>query len=386
MTGALPVSPLEELCVRGLAGEREALAELLSGEREAAVLHHRLGPALTLRGRALGAAGAERDRWGRELRATAGRRMLLTHHLGVLGELLGAVGVPWLPLKGFDLGTRAYRRPEDRPASDLDILVETERLRDARATLSGAGWRSRGSGPRYESFLRDEAYCWQARHADGSELEVHFRLWGMVPEGYPRAILDGARSDPGLGATARRSHPADAYVLAAVHTWMDPPPRPFLGWWDLERIAGLEKGKELVLGVIDRGRRWGLQLPIFLAAGHAASLWPESSHGEIATALKGELRAAERRLVGKARLRGTDHLSLGSVTLARLLSRRPSRSGWAAVRRRVWPHPGVIERGTPESWPWLARRWGYLAHQQGWSGLSRWLDSRFAATGRPDGT
>ena len=27
--------------------------------------------------------------------------------------------------------------------------------------------------------------------------------------------------------------------------------------------------------------------------------------------------------------------------------------------RRLWPHPGIVERATSEDWPWLARRLWY---------------------------
>ncbi len=369
------VAESERHLVRGLAGDPQALEELLSDSYAPAVMKHRLGPALALRGKALGLALS--DAWNRRLRLAIGRKMLLEHHLSAVGEALGKAEIRWLPIKGFDLGSRAYDAAEERPAGDIDIFVDPSSLARAREVLADLGWVSRAHGRRFESFLEDEGYCWQGRNKDGTELEVHFRLWGMVPTGYPATLFDAATEDPNLGSTAYRCHPADAYLLAAVHTWMDPPPRPLLSWWDLERISGLCPSDRLGEEVAGRALRWQLQLPVLLAAAHAGELWPDGPHHKIAASLRAQLRATERQVVRKALRQGTNRITLGSLTLARLLARRPSRSGVRAVWRRIWAHPGVVERETPEAWPWMARRVFYLAKREGWSRAAGWLESRF---------
>ena len=49
--------------------------------------------------------------------------MHIEDRLRGVGEALGAAGIPWLPLKGCDLGARAYRDPEERPVGDIDMRL-----------------------------------------------------------------------------------------------------------------------------------------------------------------------------------------------------------------------------------------------------------------------
>ena len=46
-----------------------------------------------------------------------------------------------------------------------------------------------------------------------------------------------AMADPSLPAGGRRLELHHAYLAAAVHAWLSPPPRGVGIWWDLERIA-----------------------------------------------------------------------------------------------------------------------------------------------------
>lgn len=72
------------------------------------------------------------------MRAAVGREVLRT-----TADALRAVGIPLVPLKGVYLHACVYERPEERPITDVDVLVPEHRFDDARARLETLGWRWR---------------------------------------------------------------------------------------------------------------------------------------------------------------------------------------------------------------------------------------------------
>ena len=337
-----------------LAGDADALAALAADPDAAELARiHRVGPALALRARRLGIGGPAAESWRRGLIAVTAHRLHVEDRLRGVGIALGQAGVPWLPLKGCDLGARVYRNPEERPVGDIDVLVPRAELPRVQEALRGAGWRGLAEGPRMERYLRDEGYAWQAEDASGLLLEVHVRLWGIVPAGLGAALLAAAVPDPGLGTSGRRLPLAHAWLVAAVHTWLNPPPRPLLAWWDLERIAAAEPG--MANEAARLAEEWDLQLPAGLAAAQAAQLWPSPPNRAIADRLLGGLRPLERLAA-----RQGEAVGLKSIVLARLLSGRASRAGWRSLPRRIWAHPGIVEQDTPAGWSWPARRFAHV--------------------------
>jgi hypothetical protein len=340
-----------------LAGDPDALAALAADPAGAGLAQlHRLGPALALRARRLGIEGPSVDAWRRSLMGVTAHRLRIDEGLARLGSVLGAAGVPWLPIKGSDLGSRVYDRPEERPAGDVDVLVAHADYLRARSALEAAGWRSLASGARIDAYLLEEGYAWQATDPTGLLLEVHHRLWGVVPRGFGQAMVEAAEPDPALGPTARRLPLAHAWLIAAVHVWLNPPPRPLLAAWDLERIAAPALVEEIVELALD----WDLQLLAALAAEYAGSLWPSEPHRRIADRLMETLRPAERLAARRALEGGVESASLESIVLARLLSRRSSRAGWRSLFRRFWAHPGIVEMETPAGRSWPARRMSHV--------------------------
>ncbi len=350
----------ERTIASALAGDRDALAALAASPdgAELAALH-RIGPALSLRAQRLGIEGPATPSWRRSLLGVTANRLLIEDRLAALGGILGDAGIPWLPIKGCDVGTRAYERPEERPVADVDLLIAEADYPRTRRALEAAGWRSLTLGPRMDSYLLEEGYAWQAADASNLLLEVHHRLWGMVPDGMSDAFVDAAAPDPALGPTARRLPPAHAWLLAAVHIWLNPPPRPLLAVWDLERIAAASEDSVLADAVADLAVTWSLQLPAALAAAYAAGLWDSPANRRIAELLLDRLRPAESLAARRALEGRIEDTPLSAIVLARLLSFRPSRAGWRSLPRRIWAHPGIVEMETPPGPSWPRRR---LAH------------------------
>lgn len=353
----LGLRPAERWLAEALDGSAEALELLARRDDGELARRHRAGPALALRtvARALTTPAS----WHRDLLGAAVSHLQACTTVEETGASLAAAGVDWVPFKGYDMATRFYAEAEERPASDVDLLIPPARLSAAREALTADGWQPLYTGRRNEAFLAEEGYAWLARKPGRTLLEVHFRLWGMAPEGLAAAVFERSRPDPDLPPGGRRLRPADAYLVAAVHTWLTPPPRPLVSWWDLARIAD-KLSEDEVDDAVDAARRWGLALPVALAAEISAGLWRRGGCREIARRLAADLRPLERRTASRARRRGLTDLTLARLQAARLLSGRRSRQGWLAVWRRVWAHPGIVERSTPDEWPWIRRRLAFL--------------------------
>jgi hypothetical protein len=313
----------------------------------------------------------------RALRArTAARWMAIERMLAELGRRLGAAEVAWAPIKGADLAATVYPEPTDRPMTDVDLLVPEACYRRARRALETAGWRSAVPGPRFDRFIEDEGTAWTAvRDADPVPVELHFRLWGFVPAGLGDALLDRSAPEPSLGPTGRRLRPVDRFLLAAIHPWLHLPPRSLANWWEVRLLAepgsrqwdGQRDESEGAPGglldeIVDSACRWGLQLPVTLSAVQVTRLWDDARCSRLAETLERTLRTGERLAVRRfldaapARAGTPDDVSIERLAAARILARRPSRSGLRPLLRRVWAHPGVVERLTPDAWSWPRRR------------------------------
>ncbi len=349
----LGLTGAERRLALALDGDPQALETLAADDAESALArHHRIGGALYLRARRFGLETPAVAAWHRLTLAVAAHHLRLQAMVEEVAGRLTDAGVTWLPLKGYDLATRLYDAPEERPTGDLDLLIPPERLDDAVRALRADGWQALYQGPRNRSFLAEEGYAWMAVKAPHPLLEVHFRLWGMVPEHFETAIFERSRPDPALPAGGRRLTLADAYLVAAVHTWLSP--RYLVAWWDLARLSERLTPEEIG-DVVRQAEAWDLQLPVMLAAEVSAALWGRQGCRTIHRRLAGELRLPERWLAARAR-RSLTTLSLASLQAARLLAGRRSRQRLKGPWRRIWPHPGIVERATPDEWPWLARR------------------------------
>ncbi|HUP43591.1 MAG TPA: nucleotidyltransferase family protein [Thermoanaerobaculia bacterium] len=361
---AVPFSGEERRCAAALAGDRDALLEVLAGQEKDPSAFLATGARLPA---ALAHRAASADPpipLPPGLRARLARAaaiwVLAERTLEDLGACLGAAEVAWAPIKGADVATRVYPDPAVRPMTDLDLLVPEASFREARRAVEASGWRSAVPGPRFERYVEEEGSAWTAaREGAPLPVELHFRLWGFVPAGLGDALLERAAADPSLGATGRRLRLADAFLLAAVHPWLHLPPRSLANWWELHLLAEAG-GAELAGEVADQARRWGLQLPVVLSAAQVATLWRDSPAGRTAATLVAELgaglRRSERLAARRALARHPGSVSIELLAIARRLAGRPSRSGWRPVLRRFWAHPGIVERLTPEAWSWPRRR------------------------------
>jgi len=149
----------------------------------------------------------------------------------VLGALMQAQ-VPALPLKGCLLGFSIYPEPDQRMRGDLDVLVATDRIAEARRVLKGIGyepkWQVAGGTPgTQESWKRD---------TEGMSFHVDLH-WDIRNHPALRDVLGfdeqwkAAVSLERLGPGLKGQSNAHALINASMH-WFDdlfPVERP-LGW------------------------------------------------------------------------------------------------------------------------------------------------------------
>jgi hypothetical protein len=346
------------LYVEAIGGDPAALRavrERLGSEAFARDL--RLGSALALAASDAGEAPA--PEWTASLQASMTSWLLVDEAVSSIGETLRDGRHRWAPIKGYDVGRRFYDERERREIGDLDILVDPAEFDPVREALEAAGWTGWTSGERAEQYMTREGYAWQAKRGSLELLEVHFRFWGVVPEGLEAEALAVASPDPILGGTAVRLSPEHCYLIAAVHAWTQQAPRSLNDWRDMSRIvrSGADGWQE---AVAELTRRWSLELPVALSADVARRLWPDPSHDELLALLRPRLGRWERWVLDRLDEAGADAVAWSSVALARLLAGRPSRAGWRSVWRRLWPHPAKVEEATPSDWSWLRRRSHHL--------------------------
>lgn len=328
------------LLARAAIGDPAALAEVVrSSEHLDAAAIHRLLPRL--------ARLAHEHHLQTPLgeRLASARRHAAVAHLMIDGLLAQAVpaleGTRWCLIKGADLRDRVWESREDRVLGDVDVLIDAAALTEVRERLADRGIRDiHPSGPHYEHFLANEAHAWQAVLPQVGVLEVHPRLWGLLPARAAADVLATAGGDP------PRPSLAAAFVLAAVHAFLDAPPRRLAGWLELHLIARqLDAGGRVQVGELTRA--WGVALPLTAAVAATRQYFP------VDLELEAGLRPLERWAL---RSQPAANLPLARLAAARLLSGRPSRMGWKAVWRRIWVHPGLVERSTPAEWSWPRRR------------------------------
>jgi len=369
------VGSTEQRIAGALDGDAEALARLACDDAQGTCARqHRVGSALYLQAYELGVEGSAPAAWRQEMMSLSARYMIFDETLVQVSETFDAIGVDWIPLKGYDLGTRVYQRPEERMTSDLDLLILEKDFERARQALRDVGWRGVATGPRAQRYLTEEGYAWQAVDDDGVLLELHFRLWGSVPSGLADAIFKASAPDPSLPLRGRRLRLHHAYLIAAVHTWLSATPRGVGLWRDLERLATTSPS-QLVRDVIDSANHWKIQLPVLLASEIAGRLWNQDVCRSIASELEPRLRLPERLALAVARRGDPGQTSLGLLSLARLASARSSRHGWRMIWRRLWAHPGIVETATEPGWPWLRRRVWYQLTTLGWTWAARRLEN-----------
>ena len=280
--------------------------------------------------------------WLAYRRSVTAQWLLFEHFLERAGDYLGRAGVPWVPLKGADLAFRAYDSPDDRPASDLDILVAPEHLGSALASLRAAGWKDRWeTTPGYLAFVGEEAHNWSLVCPEGVMVEVHFRLWGFLPSSLIGVMLDGASQAGRWGRSQHLLQPADAAIVSAAHAWAQIGPYPPLTeLTDLFRIGLYFDGQALARGLVEHTKIGRTEALVGAMLRRVVDFAGGRGLDSSIDALQARAAIVERLAWRALQPHAGSAAAVGAGLLLRLILGRPSRQSWRSFSRRLHPHPG----------------------------------------------
>ncbi len=155
-----------------------------------------------------------------------------------VSEVLGAIaeaGIPTLVVKGLALQLVVYEGSGARAMEDGDVVVPTDRARDAADVLEAHGWR-----PAYRPLDR-EMRCRAStpfEHARGGSFDLHWHvLYDDMREEADDDFWTGAVPLALLGVPTRTLQPADHVLHALAHGLAWAPVAPVRWVADVVRLV-----------------------------------------------------------------------------------------------------------------------------------------------------
>lgn len=276
------------------------------------------------------------------------RHLLGSASLRAVLASLAQAGVPALPLKGPVLAEALYDPPEERPFTDLDLLVRRADVPAALGVLAALGYRHLPGGRPLEHEVGHAAGAVFVREDDpvSVPIDLHWEL--VAPAGvvrrFPVPIEEvWARSVPApeWGPLARRLSPEDLLLYLALHLALHHPLGG--GRWRQDILQLLHRFGAVLdwAAVGERAERWGVRAAVAFALARVGTgsggrgTWPvppELRPGRLRAALIERLArrpAGEGRLDHVAALLVAESLPALAVTVAANLVPPPS---WVRTR------------------------------------------------------
>lgn len=170
---------------QGMGGAAAArLAEDAAYHELECLLHLAAGDCARL-GHPLGLPPEVTAAWSLAHQRELARAAVIHHGAQRALKALAEAGVRAVPLKGYLLASRFYRRPGARPFRDLDLLVEAGSLASLNRALLEAGFSPRPERP---SFVPAPAYTVYSLPLEGSDvaMEIDIHIGMHWPEEYAR--------------------------------------------------------------------------------------------------------------------------------------------------------------------------------------------------------
>lgn len=202
------------------AADPPALEELDFGLVESLALRHGVHPALTaaLERWQIPVPQDARERIRRRATTIQVRNRALINLLHDVLRTLEERGISAVPFKGPAFAEQYLADPLARPYSDLDLLISSGSLSQARQALQAAGFRDEMPlGPELEMIYRRTECEWNM--ARGGRVELH---WGFVPRAYSvdfdfQSVAPRLESQKLLGRDVLALSPEDTLVAIALH-------------------------------------------------------------------------------------------------------------------------------------------------------------------------
>ena len=138
---------------------------------------------------------------------------ILDHELAISTKVLREAKIPVILLKGMDLGRRYYSERLFRPMTNVDLLVPSDKYKDALLALGRVGYRAEGEAS------ADQIRIELARRSGGPAVAVHRALLaeddGELTEDLWRRSKENKVSEfPGLRTLSTED--AISYLIARV--------------------------------------------------------------------------------------------------------------------------------------------------------------------------
>jgi hypothetical protein len=181
-----------------------------------------------------------------------------------LDEVLTRAGIPAAVLKGALFAERFYARPSARATSDVDLLVDEDKLAAVLMSVSQIGYVA-AVGAKEDRFRREHHHL-HCSHPNALPLEVHFhayRGFGRVLPSEPLLARRGASGRGGFSAIGVLA-PEDELVYLAVHAASHRFVR--LGWlYDMRLLLETMSPSQVEIAAL-RARSWGYGRSLAFAA------------------------------------------------------------------------------------------------------------------------
>jgi len=187
------------------------------------------------------------------------------HVLERLAGRFNRAGVPLMVLKGGALQLLLYRRPDERPMNDLDLLVRPQDVEKAQTLLEEAGCL-RGEELVREDFFPRFHYEMAFTYGRIYPVKIDLHVRPFRPLRYSRTVPDTAFWDRAVAvpigqATVLVPEPGDMLIHLAVHAEVHGNPRP---QWRIDVGRFVEAFGSSIdwANVLATARAWRLALPL----------------------------------------------------------------------------------------------------------------------------
>ncbi|HOW72863.1 MAG TPA: nucleotidyltransferase family protein [Phycisphaerae bacterium] len=193
------------------------------------------------------------------------RNVRLMHVLERLAARFSEAGVPLIVLKGGALQLLLYRRPEERPMDDLDLLVRPRDVEKAQALLIEAGCL-RGEELVREDFFPRFHYEMAYSYGRLCPVKIDLHVRPFRPLRYSRTVPDAAFWERAVAVPIGQStvlvpEAGDMLIHLAVHAEVHGDSRP--QWrMDVERFVEAFESSIDWGRVVATARAWDLVLPL----------------------------------------------------------------------------------------------------------------------------
>jgi hypothetical protein len=288
---------------------------------------------------------------------------------------LAEAGIPALVLKGPLLAELLYEAPEERPFTDLDLLVRRGDVPAALGVLDALGYRHRPGGRSLAHELAHAAGAVFVHAADRASVPIDLHWELVAPPGVVRRfpvpveeVWDRALPAEEWGRLARRLSVEDLLLYLGLHLALH---HPLDGpCWRQDLVRLLRRFGTVLdwTAVAGRAERWGVRTAVAFAlarvraepGGEVLPVPPALRPGRLRVALISRLTRrpeADGRLDHVAALLAADRLpALTGAVVANLVPPPAWVRTRYGTRHAVWGYLRHLGRATGAAGRALARR------------------------------